>query len=533
MEKHEEGGTGSPHPERPDRVKAAIARVIAAGAAEKCTRIDVREASLEELGACHTSEHIRSVLSTSEKPCDFTSDTYSNPHTATAARLAAGCCIDVAVAVATGTAPCGAAICRPPGHHAESAMAMGFCFFNNAALAARAAQRAGARKVLIMDWDVHHGNGTQHIFEDDDTVMYMSIHRYDGGTFFPGTGAADEVGCGQGKGYTVNIPWDSCGATDGDYMAAFNQLVLPIAYEFSPDLIIVSAGFDAAKDDPIGGCLVSPEAFGHMAAMLKSVAPIAVLLEGGYNLNATAASVEQVLRVLLGERPGSFPRPPVMTYVGRFAIAVAQMIQSQYWSNLRSAKLFGAFSIATKRQLNYTSSISIHPKDLAVVEDGHFGSAEDLVDSEASHQNEPLLEPSGIDVDVDDLKGSEHLPPTDDPESQVPLCVDPRIAYAVRSRHDKPAPPLQCPESSSATAKKRCVNDVLGHSLLVGQAVMPSSRSKVFIGIGNSSPGSSIGRWQAMKSLHANAINSLIRKRKVEELFAAGSDRQENYNHED
>jgi len=299
-------------------------------------------ASPAELEAVHTPALVSNVFATEEDPHYFTSDTYSNKFTAPAARLAAGACVDIAVAVATGAAPCGAAICRPPGHHAESGTAMGFCFFNNAAVAARAAQRAGAKKVMIMDWDIHHGNGTQHIFQEDDSVMYVSIHRYDGGSFFPGSGAADEVGHGNGKGYTVNIPWDCAGATDGDYITAFNQVVLPIAYQFSPDLIIISAGFDAAKGDPIGGCLVTPEAFGHFTAMLKVVAPLAVLLEGGYNLTATAASVEQVLRVLLGERPSPLKVAPVCTPTGRYAVAVAQMVQCRHWSCLDSFKVLSS-----------------------------------------------------------------------------------------------------------------------------------------------------------------------------------------------
>ncbi|EIE24210.1 histone deacetylase, partial [Coccomyxa subellipsoidea C-169] len=203
----------------------------------------------------------------------------------------------------------GAAIVRPPGHHAESGMAMGFCYFNNAGLAARAAQAAGARRVLVLDWDVHHGNGTQHIFEHDPGVMYMSIHRYDGGHFYPGTGAVKEVGRGAGEGFTVNVPWPMGGMGNGDYMAAFSHVIIPIAHEYSPDLIIVSAGFDASAGDPIGGCRVTPEAYAHMTAMLGAVAPLAVLLEGGYNLTATAAGCEAVLRVLLGAKPPRFAKP--------------------------------------------------------------------------------------------------------------------------------------------------------------------------------------------------------------------------------
>ncbi len=231
----------------------------------------------------------------------------------------------VAEAVARGEARQGVAVVRPPGHHAESNTAMGFCFFNNAAIAARAAQAAGAKKIIIFDWDVHHGNGTQHIFYDDKSVLYMSMHRHDmyvlwgalvathctrcvynrvssltimfvfsqytsctttsfsssphhphhiifinyhRGRFYPGTGSHTECGVQAGEGFTVNVPWLEGGMTDGDYLAAMQQVILPIAYEYGPDLMIVSAGFDAAVNDPIGGCFVTPQGFAHMTSLL-------------------------------------------------------------------------------------------------------------------------------------------------------------------------------------------------------------------------------------------------------------------------
>ncbi|KAK9818191.1 hypothetical protein WJX72_008532 [[Myrmecia] bisecta] len=342
---HEEG-KHSPHPERPDRIRAVIARLLSSGLAERCTRIPCREATREEVTACHRGHLMDAVASLSAKaaspdeegtggPAYFTSDTYVNAHTYQCARLAAGGCVDVATAVARGEASCGAAIVRPPGHHAESGMAMGFCFFNNAGIAARAAQAAGARRVLIMDWDVHHGNGTQHIFEDDPSVLYMSIHRYDGGHFYPGTGAVDEVGVGDGEGYTVNVPWAMGGMGNGDYIAAFNHVILPIAYEFRPDIIIVSAGFDAAAGDPIGGCRLTKEAFGHMTALLGAVAPLAVLLEGGYNLSALAACSEATLRVLCGERPAPLPGSCAPSTMGMMAVQEAVRTQARYWKCLK------------------------------------------------------------------------------------------------------------------------------------------------------------------------------------------------------
>ena len=236
-------------------------------------------------------------------PPTLSQDTYINASTAGAARLAAGASADVATAVASGLARSGLAIVRPPGHHAESNTAQGFCLFNNAAVACRAAQRAGARRVLCFDWDVHHGNGTQAILEEDAEVCYVSVHRHDGGHFYPGTGSARERGRGKGLGATLNVPWPRGGMGDADYLAALAHVVLPCCYEFNPDVVVVSAGFDAASGDPIGGCDVTPAAFAHMLHALAAVAPTVLLLEGGYNLDATAEAVEACARVALGERP--------------------------------------------------------------------------------------------------------------------------------------------------------------------------------------------------------------------------------------
>lgn len=159
------------------------------------------------------------------------------------------------------------------------------------------------------------------------------------GQFYPGTGAVDEVGAGPGTGFTVNVPWDGGNLTNGDYLGAFNHVLVPIAYEFNPDLIIVSAGFDAAEGDPIGGCRVTPECFGHLTALLKAVAPLVLILEGGYNLASTAASTEACLRVLLGEQPPHLPGPRHPTHVGLRGIQDALMVQARYWRSLRPAAL--------------------------------------------------------------------------------------------------------------------------------------------------------------------------------------------------
>ncbi|GAB4821315.1 hypothetical protein N2152v2_008361 [Parachlorella kessleri] len=330
------------HPERADRLRAVMARLDAAQLTGRCRRLPSREATPQEVERCHIPELLSAVNILSDRSKMQgnltlhwpTSDTYVNQHTAFCARLSAGACVDVAVAVARGEAASGVAIVRPPGHHAESNTAMGFCFFNNAGIAARAAQAAGAGRVLIVDWDIHHGNGTQHIFDSDPSVMYMSLHRYDGGQFYPGTGAATEVGCGEAEGRTVNVPWPCGGMRNGDYMAAFQHVILPIAHEYAPDLVIISAGFDAAEGDPIGGCLLTPEVYGHMTAMLQTVAPTVLILEGGYNLLSVAKSTEACVRVLLGERPPQLPAQQPASAAGMAAIAQTLRVQSRYWRSV-------------------------------------------------------------------------------------------------------------------------------------------------------------------------------------------------------
>ncbi|GFR41479.1 hypothetical protein Agub_g2170 [Astrephomene gubernaculifera] len=334
---------GRSHPERPERVAAIMTRLQATGLLARFERVTGREATLQELLAVHQPELVSELQAATEAAARLAAreaarhagaaldeegeedlealglqksphilDCYFNASTAGCARLAAGSAADVARRVVCGAARHGAAIIRPPGHHAESGVAMGFCYYNNAAVAARAAQAAGARRVLILDWDVHHGNGTQRIFYDDPSVLYMSTHRFDNGSFYPGTGDATETGSGAGLGFTVNVPWNGSGVRDADMLAAFRHVLLPVAAEFRPDLVIVSAGFDAVEGDPLGGCRVSPAAYGHFTALLSSLAPTLLLLEGGYNLSATAAATEACLRVLLGEQPAPLQGGPGM-----------------------------------------------------------------------------------------------------------------------------------------------------------------------------------------------------------------------------
>lgn len=329
-----------PHPERPDRLRAIAASLSTSGIFPgKCRPIAAREITKEELLKVHSMEHIEAVELTEKMLSSyFTPDTYANEHSAEAARLAAGLCADLASEIYSGRAKNGFALIRPPGHHAGVHQSMGFCLHNNAAIAALAAQVAGAKKVLIVDWDVHHGNGTQEIFEKYKSVLYISLHRHEGGNFYPGTGAAHEVGTMGAEGFCVNIPWSRGGVGDNDYIFAFQHVVLPIAQEFAPDFIIISAGFDAARGDPLGGCDVTPAGYACMTHMLNTLAggKLLVILEGGYNLRSISSSATAVIKVLLGESPENQFSKVAPTAACVQAVLDVFRIQTNFWPSLSS-----------------------------------------------------------------------------------------------------------------------------------------------------------------------------------------------------
>ncbi|XP_012058675.1 PREDICTED: LOW QUALITY PROTEIN: histone deacetylase 6 [Atta cephalotes] len=220
--------------------------------------------------------------------------------------ISAGSLLQIVDAVLNGECQSGVAIVRPPGHHAEKDIACGFCIFNNVAVAAMyAVQFYHVKRVLIIDWDVHHGNGTQSIFEEDPKILYISVHRYDNGNFFPNSKLANytSTGLNAGEGFNVNIPWNKKGMGDAEYIAAFQQIVMPIAYQFNPELVLISAGFDACIGDTLGGCLVSPELYGHLTHWLSSLANgrIILSLEGGYNINSISHAMTMCTKALLGD----------------------------------------------------------------------------------------------------------------------------------------------------------------------------------------------------------------------------------------
>ena len=299
---------GEHHPESPARLSAILtdlaARPIAGTAA-----LTPRPATDAEIEAVHYPEYVRRLRLLSGAHAALDADTTISPGSVTAAVLAAGAAVGAVEEVWTGRAANAFALVRPPGHHAESTGAMGFCLLNNAAIAAEAARRLGAARVMLLDWDVHHGNGTQHMFERRRDVLYLSSHQY---PYYPGTGACEEVGLGEGAGYTVNCGLPA-GQGDADYGAVFHDLFLPAGDSFRPDLIIVSAGFDAHVRDPLADMCVTERGFAAMCSSLNELAhshcggKIVLLLEGGYHLDALAQSVRACLEVLTGARREDFP----------------------------------------------------------------------------------------------------------------------------------------------------------------------------------------------------------------------------------
>ncbi len=320
------------HPEHPGRLTAIWNRLVSDGLVPRCRRIPAREVTRQELLAVHTPEHIDRVAATALRDhAQLDADTYTSRGSAQVALLATGGLIDLTAAVLSRALSNGFALLRPPGHHAEADRAMGFCLYNNVAVAAQAARRSGIERVLIVDWDLHHGNGTQHSFEEDPHVLYFSTHQY---PFYPGTGAIGEVGRGAARGRTVNVPW-SAGMGDAEYLAAFDRLLLPIARSFDPQLVLVSCGFDAAAGDLLGGMRLSADGYAAMTERLLEVAggKVVLALEGGYNLEAIAAAAAAVTRVLLGDKR-AHPDPGPPNVAANHVLREVLDTQREFWPDL-------------------------------------------------------------------------------------------------------------------------------------------------------------------------------------------------------
>lgn len=301
------------HPERPERLFAARAACAHADMELGRLELDPRDATDDELRRVHDDAYIELLGQSAGKQGYFDTDTYFGPQSVAAARRAAGGAVALVDALLDARASAGLGLLRPPGHHATRDTAMGFCLLNNAAVAAAHARRRGCARVAVVDWDVHHGNGTQDIFYADPSVLYVSLHQ---SPFYPGTGATNELGSGDGRGYTVNVPLGA-GAGDPEYVLAFERIVCPIVEQYAPDLLLISAGYDAHERDPLASMRVTAEGYAAMLDRLLAVLPergagrIALLLEGGYDLVGLGESLGATLAALDGQaaaRDGQ--RPP-------------------------------------------------------------------------------------------------------------------------------------------------------------------------------------------------------------------------------
>lgn len=299
-----EHDSGPGHPERPERLVAIMDRLDQEGLLGQCIRLTPAEASVEAIARVHASQHVDYIaeLSGLGWPVAETPDTLVSPGTYRAARLAVGAALQAVDAVLTGRADNAFCVLRPPGHHAETDRAMGFCYFNNVAVAARHLVAVhGLRRVAIVDWDVHHANGTQHAFEEDPAVLVFSIHQFSPG-FFPGSGAAEDRG--RHGGTILNVP-RSPGQTDADYLEVFREVLRPAVDAFAPEFILVSAGFDAHRADPLASMELTEAGFAELTRQVVSLASdhcrgrLVSVLEGGYDLESLAASAAAHLRALM------------------------------------------------------------------------------------------------------------------------------------------------------------------------------------------------------------------------------------------
>jgi acetoin utilization deacetylase AcuC-like enzyme len=293
----------SGHPERPARAEAVRDALVAAGIAQRGKQVAIRPATDGEILRVHAASYFQELERTVPgKEGWLDPDTYFSLGTWPAALAAAGSASELALRVMRGELATGIAVVRPPGHHATRAQAMGFCLINNVAVAAAAARAAGAGRVAIVDWDVHHGNGTQDIFWNDPDVLYMSVHQF---PYYPGTGAPTEIGGEQAKGATINVGMPA-GSRDAEYAAVFDHVFLPALARFKPDLLLVSAGFDAFEHDPLAGMRVTKQGFAAMARRLRTAAEtwsggrVVAVLEGCYDLDGLAGGMTETLAALTG-----------------------------------------------------------------------------------------------------------------------------------------------------------------------------------------------------------------------------------------
>ncbi|MGH9257262.1 MAG: histone deacetylase family protein [Vicinamibacterales bacterium] len=322
------------HPERVER--AEVMQVVASEFRRRGGAVvEPRVATEQEIARVHDREYIGLIKETSGRAVALDPDTFTSPETYEVALRAAGAAVSAVDHVLDGGSGARALVMsRPPGHHAERRRAMGFCLFNNVAIGAAHARARGLSRVAIVDYDVHHGNGTQWAFYDDASVLFISSHQY---PFYPGTGAADDIGTGRGAGFTINFPM-AAGATDADYERIW-VTAAAILKQFRPELILVSAGFDAHMDDPLGGMRVTTPQFGRLTGLIAAVADeccggrVVAVTEGGYNLAALAASLRTAIDVLDGSSTlATLLAPQGETPRANTSITGARTHLSKFWT---------------------------------------------------------------------------------------------------------------------------------------------------------------------------------------------------------
>uniref|UniRef100_A0A672G2Z4 Histone deacetylase n=1 Tax=Salarias fasciatus TaxID=181472 RepID=A0A672G2Z4_SALFA len=370
MQKHQCmcGNTNS-HPEHAGRIQSIWSRLQETGLRAQCECIRGRKATLEELQTVHSEAHVllygtnplRQKLDCKFSLSNAPDTIWNEVHSSGAARLAVGSVVELVFKVATGELKNGFAVVRPPGHHAEESTPMGFCYFNSVAIAAKLLQqRLSVNKILIVDWDVHHGNGTQQAFYDDPNVLYLSIHRYDDGNFFPGSGAPDEVGSGPGVGFNVNVAFTGGldpPMGDAEYLAAFRSVVMPIANEFAPDIVLVSSGFDAVEGHPppLGGYTLTSKCFGYLTRQLMTLAGgrVVLALEGGHDLTAICDASEACVAALLGQELDPLPKAILEQRPNPNAVRSLEKVletHSKYWRSVhRYSPRLGLSLLEAKR----------------------------------------------------------------------------------------------------------------------------------------------------------------------------------------
>jgi acetoin utilization deacetylase AcuC-like enzyme len=309
-----EHDAGPGHPERPERLEAVRRGLRGAGLLQELVPLAARPAVRDELLGVHTRAHVDRLAAAAGRHARLDPDTATGPRSHAAALAAAGTVVDAVERVLDGSLDRAFCAVRPPGHHATPERAMGFCLFNNVAIGAAAALARGLRRVAVVDFDVHHGNGTQEAFWKDPRVLFVSSHQF---PFYPGTGDLSEVGEGAGAGFTVNLPMPA-GLADAEYARAYRRIVEPIGRAFGPEIVLVSAGFDAHRSDPLGGMSLSAAGFAELVDVCLSVAGVAAggrlvaVLEGGYDLEGVAEATAAVVGRMLGRPfspPDDAPRP--------------------------------------------------------------------------------------------------------------------------------------------------------------------------------------------------------------------------------